>query len=43
MEALECIKGRRSVREFTDAPVSHETLEKIIDSARFAPSWKTPR
>lgn len=40
MEALECIKGRRSVREFTDAPVSHETLEKIIDSARFAPSWK---
>lgn len=40
MEAIECIKGRRSVREFTDAPVSKEVLEEIIEAARFAPSWK---
>ena len=40
MDALECIKGRRSVREFKDTPVTHEVLESIIDSARFAPSWK---
>ena len=40
MDALECIKGRRSVREFKDTPVSKEVLESVIDTARFAPSWK---
>ena len=40
MDALDCIKGRRSVREFKDTPVTHEVLESIIDTARFAPSWK---
>ncbi|MBQ6230424.1 MAG: nitroreductase family protein [Eubacterium sp.] len=40
MELLEGIKTRRSVRNFTDEKVSHETVEKIIDSARMAPSWK---
>lgn len=40
MEALECIRGRRSVREFTSEPVSKETIEAVIDTARFAPSWK---
>lgn len=40
MTAEELIKGRRSIREFTDEPVSHEVLEQIIDIARFAPSWK---
>ena len=40
MEAIECIKGRRSVREFKDTPVSTEVLNDIIDTARFAPSWK---
>lgn len=40
MEALECIKGRRSVRQFTDEKVSKELFEEIVDVARFAPSWK---
>ncbi|MBR1674710.1 MAG: nitroreductase family protein [Eubacterium sp.] len=40
MELLEGIKTRRSVRSFTDEKVSRETVEKIIDSARMAPSWK---
>ena len=40
MDALECIKGRRSVREFKDTPVSKDVLESVIDTARFAPSWK---
>lgn len=40
MEALECIKGRRSVREFTSESVSAETIESVIEAARFAPSWK---
>lgn len=40
MQTLECIKTRRSIRKFTDEPVSHETLEKIIESASYSPSWK---
>ncbi len=40
MEALECIKTRRSIREFTDEPITHALLEEIIDTAKFAPSWK---
>lgn len=40
MELKEAIKERRSVRSYTDKKVSHETMEKIIDSARMAPSWK---
>ena len=40
MNATECITGRRSIRNFTDAPVSHELLEQIVDKARMAPSWK---
>lgn len=46
MELLDAIKSRRSVRKYTDEAISHETLEEIIDVARFAPSWKntqTPR
>ena len=35
-----CVKERRSVRRFTEEPVDHETIEKIIDLARFYPSWK---
>ena len=40
MELKEGIKTRRSVRSFTDQKVSHETIEKIIDISRMAPSWK---
>lgn len=40
MTANECIKGRRSIRKFTDAPVSHELLEQIVEAASYAPSWK---
>lgn len=46
MELIEGIKGRRSVRQFTDRKVERETIETIIDAARFAPTWKnsqTPR
>lgn len=46
MELSDAIKSRRSVRKYTDEAISHETLEEIIDVARFAPSWKntqTPR
>ncbi|MCI7768437.1 MAG: nitroreductase family protein [Oscillospiraceae bacterium] len=40
MELIECIKTRRSVRKFTDKPVSKEIMTDIISAAAFAPSWK---
>jgi nitroreductase len=35
---LELMKARRSVRRFLDRPVSHETIEKLVEAARWAPS-----
>ena len=40
MELKECILTRRSVRKFQDKPVDHGTLEQIIATAAYAPSWK---
>ncbi len=40
MDTLSCIYGRRSIRNFSDKPVSHETLEEIIKAASYSPSWK---
>ncbi len=40
MEALECIKGRRSIREFEDKAVDRSVIEEIVGVAAFAPSWK---
>lgn len=40
MDALECIKSRRSIRKFKENPVDRETIQQIVDAARFSPSWK---
>lgn len=40
MEALECIKTRRSVRKFTEQPVDRALLEQVVAAAAYAPSWK---
>lgn len=40
MELKECILTRRSVRKFLDKPVDHATLEQVIATAAYAPSWK---
>lgn len=40
MNAKECIMGRRSIRSFTEAPVSHELISEIVETASYAPSWK---
>ena len=40
MEAIECIKTRRSIRKYEDKPVDRSLIEEIIEIARFAPSWK---
>lgn len=40
MEALECIKTRRSVRKFTEQSVDRALLEQVVAAAAYAPSWK---
>ena len=40
MEALECIKTRRSVRKFTEDPVTREQLAEVVAAAAYAPGWK---
>lgn len=38
MDVLEVIKGRRSIRAFKKQDVSKETIEKLIETATWAPS-----
>lgn len=40
MTPSECIRTRRSIRQFTEQPVSHEILSDIVETASYAPSWK---
>ncbi len=40
MDAIDCIRGRMSIRKFRDEEVPRELLEKVIDAARFSPSYK---
>ncbi len=39
MEVLEAIKTRRSIRKYQTTPVDDKTLEKVLEAARWAPSW----
>jgi nitroreductase len=38
MEVYECIRTRRTIREFTSAPVPDEIVYKILQAGRWAPS-----
>ena len=38
MELIDALTTTGAVREFTDAPVSDDTLARLLDVARFAPS-----
>lgn len=40
MNTTDCIKTRRSVREYKTEHVSQEVIREIVEVARFAPSWK---
>lgn len=40
MQTLDAIKTRRTIRKFTEEPVSHEVIEKIVEASSYAPSWK---
>ena len=39
MEVLEAIKTRRSIRQQKSDPIDDETLQKVLEAARWAPSW----
>src|SRR5512137_1558987 len=38
MEAMETILGRRSVRKYSDKPVTDEELKQLLEAAMAAPS-----
>jgi nitroreductase len=38
VDIFEAIKGRRSIRQFTDEPIGKDALEKLLDAARWAPT-----
>lgn len=40
MDAIECIKTRRSVRKFTDEKVPTDVVKDIVELASYSPSWK---
>ena len=37
METIDCIKTRRSTRKYLDKDISDETVNRLIDCARYAP------
>lgn len=40
MNAIDCIKTRRSIRKFEDRPVEPELIRDLVESASYAPTWK---
>lgn len=40
MDAVNCIKTRRSIRKFEDRPVSEELIKEIVEITSYSPSWK---
>lgn len=39
MDVIAAIKGRRSIRRFTEQDISGEQLAQILEAVRWAPSW----
>ncbi len=39
MELYQALEGRRSIRKYKPDPVSDETVNKLLNAARIAPSW----
>lgn len=39
MDIFDAIKTRRSIRRFSDKPVSDKDIEAILDAVRYSPSW----
>lgn len=40
MNAKECLETRRSVRKYKSDPIPVEVINEIVETAKFAPSWK---
>jgi len=40
MDAVECIKGRMSIRAFKPDPVPRDLLREVVEIARWSPSYK---
>ncbi len=40
MNAADCIKTRRSIRNYKEDQIPQEVIREVVDLARFAPSWK---
>ncbi len=40
MNVMDSIKTRRSIRKYKTDPISEDTLEKVLDAAHWAPSWR---
>lgn len=40
MDIFQVIGDRRSIRKYKDMPVEREKIERVLDAARLAPSWK---
>jgi nitroreductase len=40
MEFESVIRGRRSIRAYTNEPVPQDVVREILDEARWAPSWR---
>ena len=40
MDAIECIKTRRSVRRYTDQPIDKQAIHQILEAGISAPSGK---
>lgn len=39
MDVFEAIRNRRSIRHYSETPVSDEILNQVLEAARWAPSW----
>ena len=40
MNAFDCIKTRRSIRNYKNEQIPQDVINEVVDIARFAPSWK---
>ena len=40
MNTTDCIKTRRSIRNYKEEQIPQEVIREVVDLARFAPSWK---
>lgn len=40
MNAIECLKTRRSIRKYKPDPISHSLIKTLISTTSYSPSWK---